>query len=216
MVRSVPVVVLFTKFDALVPVALGELAPADRRLPIQERSLKVKPLIEGIFNRADVWGRLSKMTYPPKSCVRMGGLYHFFMYAYCVLSFIYMLGMHRSNGSCNSLLETTAAALGEETLQMLIVSAQETNIALCINYAVQQCVIKKKLLVLNRLTLKFECRVISNVEKVYSSTLPIHNMGKIEFHKLAFWFPHIKVREYSLFKFCVTLDMSLWLILWES
>ena len=45
-------VVLFTKFDALVPVAL---APADRQLPGQERLLKATPLIEGIFNRADVF-----------------------------------------------------------------------------------------------------------------------------------------------------------------
>ena len=67
-------VVLFTKFDALVPVALGKLAPADRRLPIQERLLKAKLLIEGIFDRADVWGRLSKMTHPPKSCVRIEGV----------------------------------------------------------------------------------------------------------------------------------------------
>ena len=74
MVRPVPVVVLFTKFDALVPVALGKLELADRRLPIQERLLKARSLIEGIFNRADVWGRLSKMTYPPKSCVRIEGL----------------------------------------------------------------------------------------------------------------------------------------------
>jgi hypothetical protein len=40
--------------------------------------------------------------------------------------------------------------------------------------------------------------VISNVEKVYRSTIPMLqvDMGEIEqLHKLAFWFPHIKVRE---------------------
>jgi hypothetical protein len=72
-VWSVPVVVLFTKFDALVPVALGKLEPADRQLPIRERVVKAKTLIEGIFNNADVWGRLSKMKYSPKSCVRIEG-----------------------------------------------------------------------------------------------------------------------------------------------
>jgi hypothetical protein len=82
MVWSVPIVVLFTKFDALGPVALGKLAPADRQLPGQERLLKAKALIEGIFNRADVWGRLSKMMYPPTSHVQIGGLYHVFMYTY--------------------------------------------------------------------------------------------------------------------------------------
>ena len=74
---SVPIVVLFTKFDALLPVAVGKLAPADRQLPKQERLLKAKLLIEGIFNAADVWGRLSKMTYPPKSCVRLEGLFSY-------------------------------------------------------------------------------------------------------------------------------------------
>ena len=52
-----------------------------------------------------------------------------------------MLGMHKSNEGCTSLLANTAAVLNEETLQMLFVSAQETNIALCINYAARQCVI---------------------------------------------------------------------------
>jgi hypothetical protein len=54
-----------------------------------------------------------------------------------------MLGMHGSNGRCNSLLENTAAVLSEETLLILFVSAQETNITLCINYAAQQYVITK-------------------------------------------------------------------------
>jgi hypothetical protein len=116
---NIPIVVLFTKFDALGPVALGKLAPADRQLPGQERLLKAKALIEGIFNRADVWGRLSKMMYPPTSHVRIGG-------------------MHRSNEGCNSLLENTAAVLSDETLQMLFVSAQEANIALCITYATRK------------------------------------------------------------------------------
>ena len=73
MISSVPVIVLFTKFDALLPVALGKV---NRQLPLQERVLKAKPLIEGIFNAADVWGRLSCLTYPPKSCVRIEGLYY--------------------------------------------------------------------------------------------------------------------------------------------
>ena len=154
MVSSVPVVVLFTKFDALVPVALGKLAPADRQLPIQERVLKAKSLIEGIFDRADVWGRLSKMTHPPKSSVRIEGLYYIFLYTYGVLLFTNMLGLHRSNGGCNSLLENTAAVLSEETLQMLLVSAQETNIGLCIRYAARKCVITKShLFYINGLTI---------------------------------------------------------------
>ncbi|KAI9462097.1 hypothetical protein HD554DRAFT_2027746, partial [Boletus coccyginus] len=76
---NVPVVVLFTKFDALLPVVLGKLAPADRRLPAQERLSKAEGLIEGIFNEADVWGRLGQLTYSPKSCVRIRGMYYWYI-----------------------------------------------------------------------------------------------------------------------------------------
>ena len=145
MVWSVPVVVLFTKFDALVPVALGKLAPADRWLPIQERLLKAKPLVEGIFDRADVWGRLSKMTHPPKSCVRIEGVCDVIFYTYWVLLITNMPGMHKPNGGlgCDSLLENTVVILSEEALQILVVSAQETNIALCIKYATKKCVVTR-------------------------------------------------------------------------
>lgn len=46
--------------------------------------------------------------------------------------------MHKSHEGCNSLLEKTATVLDEEVLQMLLVSAQGTNIALCIKYAIKQ------------------------------------------------------------------------------
>ena len=74
----VPVVVLFTKFDALLPVALRKLAPVDRQLPLQERLSKAEPLIEGIFNKANVWSRLAQLKHAPKSFVRLGGLYYVF------------------------------------------------------------------------------------------------------------------------------------------
>ncbi|KAF8119954.1 hypothetical protein EV363DRAFT_1194050 [Boletus edulis] len=151
---NVPVVVLFTKFDALLPVALGKLAPADRRLPLQERLLKARPLIEEIFARADVWGRLANMKYAPKSCVRLGG-------------------MHKSNEGCNKLLEATTSALNEEALHMLLTSAQEVNMALCVRYAVQD--------------------LICTTDKVLDSSLPIATMGGVGLQNLAYWFPHVEV-----------------------
>ena len=52
----------------------------------------------------------------------------------------YILGMQKSNEGSNNLLEVTAAVLSEERLQMLLVSAQETNLALCIKYAMKEYV----------------------------------------------------------------------------
>jgi len=136
---SVPVVVLFTKFDALLPVALGKLAPADRRRPLQERLLMAEPLIEGIFNKADVWGRLAQLMHPPKSCVRIGGLYGV-LHIYTGSHVVCVPGAHKSNEGCGKLLETTADVLDRGTLQMLLISAQEANMALCARYAVQRWV----------------------------------------------------------------------------
>ena len=71
MIPSVPVVVLFTKFDALRPLAMAKMTPADLKLPLRERLSKAKPLTEEVFGEANIWGRLSKMTYPPKSSIRI-------------------------------------------------------------------------------------------------------------------------------------------------
>ncbi|KAF8126026.1 hypothetical protein EV363DRAFT_1586114 [Boletus edulis] len=153
---NVPVVVLFTKFDALLPKALGKLAPADRRLPLQERLSKAEPLIEEIFDKADVWGRLTPMKHAPRSCVRIKD-------------------MHRSsNEGCSKLLDVTTNALNEEALQMLLVSAQEVNIALCVRCAVRELII--------------------DTDKIYNSSLSIANMSEQRLQKLAWWFPHVQVR----------------------
>ncbi|KAF8433947.1 hypothetical protein L210DRAFT_3454449 [Boletus edulis BED1] len=120
--NNVPVVVLFTKFDALQAKAVLKLAPSDRRLPLQEKLSKLPPLMEEIFNSADVWGRLAKMAYPPKCSVRLENI-------------------HKGNEGHNILVENTAAVLSNEVLQMLFVSAQETNIGLCVKYAAERVII---------------------------------------------------------------------------
>ena len=55
----------------------------------------------------------------------------------------YMLGMHKSNEGSNALLEFTATILNKERLQMLLVSAQEANLAVCIKYATREYVLMK-------------------------------------------------------------------------
>ena len=59
-----------------------------------------------------------------------------YSYFYSILLII-LPDMDTSDTGCNTLLEETAAALNTESLQMLLVSAQEKNIMLCIEYAVK-------------------------------------------------------------------------------
>ena len=47
-------------------------------------------------------------------------------------------GMHKSNEGCSQLLETTTKALDERALQMMLVSAQQVNLAICMRYALQE------------------------------------------------------------------------------
>ena len=49
-----------------------------------------------------------------------------------------MLEMEKDTADCVPLLEITTSALGEEAMQMLLISTQRTNMALCVKYAVEK------------------------------------------------------------------------------
>ena len=59
--------------------------------------------------------------------------------ALCITFII--LEMDKGNADCGPLLEGTTSALGEEALQMLLISTQRTNLALCIKFAVERYII---------------------------------------------------------------------------
>ncbi|KAJ8583589.1 hypothetical protein M405DRAFT_866917 [Rhizopogon salebrosus TDB-379] len=115
---TVPVIAVFTKFDALSAVALGELRtkPGLTRKDIFERTPE---LVEEIFANANIWGRLCGTRHPPKDYVRLAK-------------------MNMDETDCGPLLERTTGALGDEALQMLLISTQRTNLELCITYAVKK------------------------------------------------------------------------------
>jgi hypothetical protein len=47
-------------------------------------------------------------------------------------------GMDGENADCTELLDCTAAALDDEMLQILFVSAQQANLDLCVHYATER------------------------------------------------------------------------------
>ncbi|KAJ8580809.1 hypothetical protein M405DRAFT_833611 [Rhizopogon salebrosus TDB-379] len=46
--------------------------------------------------------------------------------------------MNIDDTDCGPLLECTTGALGDEALRMLLISTQQTNLELCITYAVKK------------------------------------------------------------------------------
>ncbi|OAX38672.1 hypothetical protein K503DRAFT_816501, partial [Rhizopogon vinicolor AM-OR11-026] len=110
---SVPVIAVFTKFDALWDDAFGQLKESG--LTWMESKRMAPEKAKEILTNMKIWERLRETQYPPKT-----------MYIWL------------DNADCGPLLEGTISAFCEEAMQMLLISTQQTNLALCIKYAVER------------------------------------------------------------------------------
>jgi hypothetical protein len=68
---SVPVIAVFTKFDALWDDAYGQLKRSG--LTRKESSNRAPERAKEIFDNAKIWDRLRETQYPPKDYVCMSG-----------------------------------------------------------------------------------------------------------------------------------------------
>ncbi|OAX34850.1 hypothetical protein K503DRAFT_774089 [Rhizopogon vinicolor AM-OR11-026] len=147
---GVPVIAVFTKFDALWDDAFGKLT--EEGLTLIESKRMAPEKAKEIFINMKIWDRLRETQYPPKN-------------------WVYLAEMDKDNADCGPLLEGTTSALGEEAMQMLLMSTQRTNLALCIKYAVE-----------------WYC-IVGGI-----SILSEDICWKIQ-RNMAMWFPHMKVRH---------------------
>ncbi|KAG1889584.1 GTP-binding protein [Suillus fuscotomentosus] len=115
----VPVVVVFTKFEALRPVVYGEIKKQLQGVSGEERSKRIAEGVEELFTKTNVLDRLCnpKNRARPKSYVRLQN-------------------MNRPNTNCNILLEHTTIALDNKELQLCLISTQQSNMELCIKCAI--------------------------------------------------------------------------------
>ena len=70
-----PVVVLFTKCDALLANAFGELKPEEKKLPGEEQFSKMRECVKEMKEKNPAWGMLTTKRYPPKNCVYLESKY---------------------------------------------------------------------------------------------------------------------------------------------
>ncbi|KAF8452820.1 hypothetical protein L210DRAFT_3639275 [Boletus edulis BED1] len=113
----VPVIAIFTKFDALHAVAFSELR--GQGMGIREATARAPRHAGRMFRHWDYAGMLRVRKYPPKNFVCMGG-------------------MDKEEADCTALISCTAEALGDDVLETLLVSAQQVNLELSVNYAVKR------------------------------------------------------------------------------
>ncbi|KAG2137845.1 GTP-binding protein [Suillus bovinus] len=115
---TVPVIVLFTKFDAFYDVAYAELKKKGKSLKDAEK-LASKHADE-LFANGPQLEFLKNVRWPPKCHV-------------CLPN------MNNDDADCGPLMERTAGTLGtNEVLEQLFVSTQQSNLELCVKYAVDR------------------------------------------------------------------------------
>jgi len=112
--KNVPVIVIFTKFESLDAIACDNLE--QEGLSFEEAEGKALQRAEKDFER-EQRPRICRQTYPPKNI-------------------LYLRNMHKG-GDCQEIIKCTTDALNDETLKMLLVSVQQTNLKMCIQFALR-------------------------------------------------------------------------------
>ncbi|KAG1795059.1 GTP-binding protein [Suillus plorans] len=115
----VPVVAVFTKFEALRPVAYGEIKKQLQGVLGEERSKRIAERVEELFIKTRVLDRL----YNPENRARPK-------------SYVRLQNMNKQNTNCDTLLESTTLALDNEELRLCLVLTQKSNMELCIKCAI--------------------------------------------------------------------------------
>ncbi|KZP04581.1 hypothetical protein FIBSPDRAFT_1054588 [Athelia psychrophila] len=113
---NVPVIVIFTKFDAMDDKAFGELTRSG--VPMDDARMQAPDHAKVMFDR-DLRDILSEMKYPPKSHVLLRNMNH-------------------RLATCKELVECTAGAIDNEGLKLLFISSQRSNLALCMKSAMNK------------------------------------------------------------------------------
>ncbi|KAG2336930.1 hypothetical protein BDR05DRAFT_1063488 [Suillus weaverae] len=119
---SVPVIVLFTKFDALYDVSYALLREDNKSLSMEDARALAPKHAEELFAN----GSQLKTLYNPKEITRPPRCH------------VCLPNMDKIDADCALLMKRTAETLDNEVLKQLFVSTQQVNLELCMKYAVER------------------------------------------------------------------------------
>ena len=128
---QVPVVLIFTKFDALQDKCYHKLRSQGKNH--QEAKDAMHELANKIFQN-EYLSRVLATDFPPKAYICLAGnilsLYRF-------LKFLQILEMNKEENQCSELSEKTMDILDNDVLVNLFVSTQKNNLDLCIKKSIE-------------------------------------------------------------------------------
>ncbi|KAI6139090.1 hypothetical protein BKA82DRAFT_4399415 [Pisolithus tinctorius] len=120
----VPVIVLLTKANTLEVEAIQEME--EQQLGVNEEIAATEQrVLDEDLVKVKKW--LSRLRFPPHNFLPLRGK----------CSTIAMIWMQQEGADCTDLLKCMANALKEESSQMLLISTQQSSIALCIEFAIK-------------------------------------------------------------------------------
>ncbi|KAG2145457.1 uncharacterized protein EDB93DRAFT_1104707 [Suillus bovinus] len=151
---SVPVIVLFTKFDALYDIVFEQLE--EEGILGKDATEQALKCAQESFANGPQLKFLKDVPWPPKH--------------------VCLPDMNKEGADCGPLIEHMAGTLDDEILTQLFVSTQQTNLELCMKYAVERTL----------------SRLIDSAE-----TMTKESHQKI-IRELGSWFPHIEVVSVSI------------------
>ncbi|KAG2137872.1 GTP-binding protein [Suillus bovinus] len=117
---NIPVIVLFTKFDALYDTAYAQLKSKGKSM---EEAEELAP-------------KHAEESFAIGSQLKF--LYHSNEIQHRPKCHICLPNMDKDDADCGPLIELTARTLDNEALQQLFVSTQRTNLEICMKYAVER------------------------------------------------------------------------------
>ena len=128
---QVPVVVIFTKFDALEDLCYNKLQSQGN--DHQRAKDAMHEFAKKIFQK-EYLSRVLATDFPPKAYICLAGntlsLYRSF-------KFSQILEMNKEENQCSELSETTMDILDNDVLVNLFVSTQKNNLDLCIKRSIE-------------------------------------------------------------------------------
>jgi len=131
--HAVPVIAVFTKFDALEIKAYQNLLDKDHSRE-EAKAQASNHALDGIRGQVE---SLYKKLHTPKSHVYLRGDKSALMH---IAYHNPASDMYKPDANCHELIKQTAAVINDDTLQLLFVSTQQNNLELCVEYSIKQWV----------------------------------------------------------------------------
>ncbi|KNZ76262.1 hypothetical protein J132_11132 [Termitomyces sp. J132] len=146
----VPVVVLFTKFDAFDDRAFQLL---QREKGYDDPNPYVPERAQQLFEEMRSKLPIFNFKYKPKGYVALRGTMTLAnSYMHINIDVTLPLDMDKANADCSRLLEVTAEALDDDTLQLLFVATQQITLKLCTTHAIEKLILRMESV--NKLSIK--------------------------------------------------------------